>query len=148
MVINKFFREVLVSSLNPVHIPQKQFQRPEETTLNSPQLTAKQAPQDHISNSLWNLARKELKERWSFSSHSSKQIFWPLCYKGGLPWLTRSPSKFVSELILNKFHQTNPLLPLIYQIFVRSHCSPQTFIQMSSYRAPSNCLVWTCLFVL
>lgn len=54
LVINKFFGEFLVSTLNPVHISEEQFQRPEETTLNPLQPTAKQAPQerkDHGSNS-------------------------------------------------------------------------------------------------
>lgn len=54
MVINEFFGEFLVSALNPVHISEEPFQRPEETTLNPLQPTAKQAPQetkDHISNS-------------------------------------------------------------------------------------------------
>jgi len=55
MMINKFFGEVLVSALNPAHISEEQFQRPEETTLNSLQPTAKQAPhetKDHGSNSI------------------------------------------------------------------------------------------------
>lgn len=134
MVINKFFGEVLVSALNPVHISEKQLQRSEETTLNPLQPMAKNLHrkkrttfQIHFPN----LTKKWLKERCSFSSHSSKWVLWPLCYEGGLPGLALSPLNIIPEFSQNKFHQIHPILPLLTQMLLRT---PQFVPLKHSYK--------------
>lgn len=82
-----------------------------------------------------NLAKKWLKERCSFSSHSSKWVPWPLCYKGGLPGLALGPLNIVSEFILNKFHQIHPKTTINQSNATSksSVCPPQTFVQIYCY---------------
>lgn len=104
----------------PCSLRQNKLHRKQRTTFQIP---------------LPNLAKKWLKERCPFSSHSSKRILWPLCYEGGLPGLAPSLLNIVSEFILNKLHQIHPTTTINQSNATSdsSVCPLQTVIQIYCY---------------